>query len=126
VIPAPIKSARYINLATFRKNGAQVDTPVWCGEDGQSVYVFSNAHAGKVKRLKNSSKCRVAPCTVNGSLTGDWVDATATLLTENSDIEYAHQCLVKKYGWQMKTINFFSRLSGKIEQRSFFKIQFPS
>ncbi|MCC7245880.1 MAG: hypothetical protein IT269_09385, partial [Saprospiraceae bacterium] len=48
-------TAQYLNLGTFRKTGARVETPVWFAEDNGYFYVLSNNQAGKIKRLKNSS-----------------------------------------------------------------------
>jgi hypothetical protein len=33
-IPREIEGQKYISLATFRKNGVAVYTPVWFGEEG--------------------------------------------------------------------------------------------
>ena len=70
-------SAQYLNLATFRKTGVAVETPIWFAKDGDTLYAFSTKDAGKVKRLRNSSRARIAPCTVTGKVTGDWADAEA-------------------------------------------------
>ena len=44
----------YINLATFRKSGKAVETPIWFAHAEGSYYAFSAGNAGKVKRLRNS------------------------------------------------------------------------
>ena len=99
-----------------------VDTPVWfAGSDGHYV-VFSAGDAGKVKRLKNFSEARLAPCTVTGQVLGDSISATAELITNRDAIASAHQALIKKYGWQMRWLDFFSRLFGKYSKRAFIKI----
>lgn len=118
-------NAEYLNLGTFRKTGARVDTPVWFAEHDGGFYVLSNNQAGKVKRLKNSSRCQIAPCTMTGKLTGKWHDSEAVILTAPADIQLAHQVLLNKYGWQMRMLDAGAWLGGKINQRSFLRINKP-
>ena len=122
-MPISLKTARYLSLATFRKTGATVATPVWFAERGGALYVFSANDAGKVKRLRNSSRSRVAPCDMRGGLLGEWQDAKAILVSDKIEIRSAHLALCEKYGWQMHTLDFFSRLGGKINQREFIRIE---
>ncbi|MBP2477298.1 PPOX class probable F420-dependent enzyme [Crossiella equi] len=75
-----LRSAKYILLTTFRKDGTPVATPVWVVADEDALYAWSNATAGKVKRLRHTSRVTVAPCTVRGTPTGETVEASATLL----------------------------------------------
>src|SRR5438874_172094 len=52
---------RYISLATFRTSGTEVRTPVWFADaGGGTLYVMSAGDAGKVKRLRRSSRARIA------------------------------------------------------------------
>src|SRR4029077_18562471 len=79
---APLQNHKYINLATFRKNGQEVRTPVWfAGEPPQGVpeklYVYSTADSGKAKRIRNNGHVRVAPCDMRGKLLGEWIEARA-------------------------------------------------
>ncbi len=118
-------TAQYLNLGTFRKTGARVETPVWFAEDNGYFYVLSNNQAGKIKRLKNSSRCQIAPCTMIGKLTGDWYDSDAIILSQTQDIQHAHQALLNKYGWQMRMLDAGARVGGKISQRNFLRITKP-
>jgi len=54
---------RYVSLATFRRNGAEVATPVWFAALGARLYVVTSGDSGKVKRLRNTPRARVAPST---------------------------------------------------------------
>jgi PPOX class probable F420-dependent enzyme len=80
-IPREIEGQKYISLATFRKNGVAVYTPVWFGEEGGKLYVTSQAGAGKCKRIRNNPKVRIAPCSVRGKITGPEFAATARILS---------------------------------------------
>lgn len=118
----PLAEARYLNLATFRKNGAEVHTPVWFARDGDLYYLFSAGDAGKVKRLRNSSRARVAPCNVHGKVLGPWLEAEAMLLAD-PDRERAHQALRRKYGWQMALLDFLAGLSGRRQRRAYIALR---
>lgn len=117
-----LKQAEYLSLATFRKSGKQVDTPVWAAEANGVYYIFSAGNAGKVKRLNNSPKARLAPCTANGKLTGDWHDVEGRILTDYKEIEVAYDALRQKYGWKLRLFDFFSKLSGKYYKRAMLAI----
>ena len=93
-----LANAQYLNLATFRKDGTEVHTPVWFAQEGDTYYLFSNGDAGKVKRLRNSPRARAAPCDVRGKLLGDWQEGQATLLA-GPEAEHAHRALRRKYGF---------------------------
>ena len=117
-----IDQSRYILFGTRKRDGTMVDTPIWfAGQQGHYV-AFSEGSAGKVKRLKNFSESRIAPCTVTGKALGDTVAANAELITNAHDIAAAHNSLLEKYGWQMRCLDFFSRLAGKYPHRAFIKI----
>lgn len=118
-------NAQYLNLGTFRKTGIRVDTPVWFAEENGYFYLLSNNQAGKVKRLKNSGRCQIAPCTMTGKLTGEWHDSEATILDTDSDIQQAHQALLNKYGWQMRMLDAGAWIGGKIRQRNFIRVNKP-
>jgi PPOX class probable F420-dependent enzyme len=72
---AQFARAKYLNLETYRKTGVGVRTPVWfaaaCAQDVlrstptvSVFYIYSEADAGKVKRIRNNPKVRFAPCTM--------------------------------------------------------------
>ena len=79
-IPTAIQGQRYISLATFRKTGVAVYTPIWFAEDGGRLYFMTNSKLGKVKRLRNNGQVKIAPCTIRGKITGPEFEATARIL----------------------------------------------
>ncbi len=117
-----LEGGNYLSLATRKRSGEWVNTPVWFAPDGGSYYVFSAGEAGKVKRLRNFSESRIAPCTMSGTLTGEWIETRAHLLENSADLKTALNALRRKYGWQMYTADFFSRLTGKMARRAYIRI----
>ncbi len=115
--------SNYINLATFRKNGKTVETPVWFAQAEDSLYVFSAGNAGKVKRLRNNTQAKIARCTTTGKLLGQWQDVSAQLLITDQEKQIAYQAIRKKYGWQMALLDFFSTIGGKKKLRAFIRIR---
>jgi len=125
------QNAQYLNLGTFRKTGIRVDTPVWFAADHNNLhtgvfYVLSNNMAGKVKRLRNSGHCAVAPCTFIGTPTGPWQETQAVLIEGADEIKAAHAALKKKYGWQMVLLDSGAWLGGRIKERTYIRIRQPS
>jgi PPOX class probable F420-dependent enzyme len=117
------KGHGYINLATFRRTGVAVETPVWFAPLDGRLYVFSEGKAGKVKRLRNSPRARIAVCDVRGKLRGEWIEVVARVVDDPETIERAFAALRAKYGWQMRIVDFFSRLAGRIDKRAIIEIE---
>ncbi len=80
---------KYLNLETFKKSGEGVKTPVWFAADPSvrldssdaKLFVYTIGVSGKVKRIRNNPRVRIAPCTASGKLLGDWVQARAEIVT---------------------------------------------
>lgn len=120
---APLKTAEYVSFATRKKSGDFVATPVWFAPFEGSYYLFSAGDAGKVKRLRNFSESRIAPCTVMGKVTGDWLDTDAYILDTATDESTALRALHSKYGLMMKLTDFLSGITGKKRNRTYIRVQ---
>src|SRR5580658_9447206 len=96
LIPAEIHGQRYISLATFRKSGVAVYTPIWFAEDSDKLYFMTNSKLGKVKRIRNNPQVKIAPCTMRGKITGPEVAATARLLGAE-EFDRVRQLIRAKY-----------------------------
>ncbi|HUK63781.1 MAG TPA: PPOX class F420-dependent oxidoreductase [Dongiaceae bacterium] len=119
---AELDRHRYVSLATFRRDGREVATPVWFAEATGKLYVFTAGDSGKVKRLRHSSRARVAPCDARGGLRGPWQDAAAQLVTDAASIERARAAFRVKYGWQLRIFDFFAGLAGRTRRRAWIEI----
>jgi len=120
-----LEAGSYLSFATLKKSGDWVATPVWFAPLDGHYYLFSAGNAGKVKRLRNFSDARIAPCTVTGKLTGEWLDTQAQLLKTPADEALALKALHRKYGMSMKFTDLLSRLSGKKKQRTYIRVDIP-
>ncbi|HEY2461023.1 MAG TPA: PPOX class F420-dependent oxidoreductase [Candidatus Acidoferrum sp.] len=102
---------KYLSLQTFRKNGLGVSTPVWfAGEPAQSpivLYVYAEKNSGKIKRLRNNTKVKIAPCDIRGGLLGAWVDAQAEILT-GSAMTPPMRLINRKYKPWKQILDFFA------------------
>jgi PPOX class probable F420-dependent enzyme len=107
---AAFQNENYLSLESIRKNGVAVATPVWFAEQDGVIYVYTEGTSAKVKRIRNNPQVRIAPCTYNGKLRGDWVPATAKIIT-GADEELGHRLLDRKY-WLKRLFNWFQRLRG--------------
>lgn len=114
---------RYLSLATFRRNGAEVATPVWFAAAANRLYVFTAGESGKVKRLRRSSRARVAPCDARGRVSGTWREAVARLIDDERSIRLARAALHAKYGWQLVLLDFAARLTGRLHRRAWIEIE---
>ena len=117
-----LEAGSYLSLATRKRSGDFVPTPVWFAPAGGSYYIFSAGNAGKVKRLRNFSEVRIAPCNVHGKLTGDWIEAQARLLESDADRATALAALRRKYGLLMRLGDLFARLSGRFRRRAYIRV----
>jgi uncharacterized protein len=118
-----LRDANYLSLATFRKTGLEVCTPVWFAEEDGKIFVFSNEEAGKVKRLRHSTRARIAPCDMRGNILGEWREAQAHLLQHGDEMRLAHAALRRKYGWQLAVLDFFACLFRRKDRRAYIVVQ---
>jgi PPOX class probable F420-dependent enzyme len=114
----------YVNLATFRRNGREVCTPVWIAGSGGRYYVFSEGDAGKVKRIRATQRVRLAPCDFRGRVRGvTWLEGQGRVVQESETVERAYAALRDKYGWQMKLGDLFSKLTGRYDRRAMLELE---
>jgi uncharacterized protein len=104
-----LRDEAYISLITFKRSGAEVPTPIWFAADKGVFYAYTNASAGKVKRIRNNAQVKVAPCNMKGKVTGPAVDAKASVLSE-TEADRVHGLLNRKYTWKKKVFELAEKL----------------
>lgn len=112
-IPREIHDQKYLSLATYRKNGTLVHTPVWFAEDGIKVYVMTRSDSGKYKRILHNPEVRVASCSIRGRITGPEFPARARILP-SSDWAIPRKAIRAKY-WLARLSLFSSKLNIYLE-----------
>ena len=115
--------ARYVSLATYRRNGKAVRTPVWIAQADRHYYVFSEGMAGKVKRIRANGRASLAACNSRGDVHSEWLEAQGRVVERSEIIERAYVALRDKYGWQMKIIDTISKMTGKYAKRAIIELQ---
>lgn len=116
---------KYVSLATFRKDGREVRTPVWLVGEGSTFYVFSESKAGKVKRIRNNDKVSIAPCDLRGILKSEnWESGSAEIMVDPATLDDIYKLFDTKYGWQMRLLNFIAKLNGRYHKRAVLALKF--
>lgn len=91
--------AECISLATRRRDGREVLTPVWYVEHEGRVWLRTARQFGKVKRLRNDPHLRYAPCDSDGKLQGEWRSGIAEEIPANDPRTQAPDALLDaRYG----------------------------
>ena len=102
---------KYIALETFRQNGIAVKTPVWFVEYDGLIWVVTRKFTGKVKRIKNNSKVRIALSNFLGIPKERWITGNAQIIEGNLAPKII-SLRNKKYGLLAKLIGVFSAKKG--------------
>jgi len=116
---AGFERKKYLSLETFRKSGEGVRTPVWFAAEQMAaanggapvLYIYTIGNTGKVKRIRNNRRVRIAPCDMHGNVSGEWMDARAEIL-QGDAAAHGMELLNRKYfPWKqlLGVAAFFSR-----------------
>ncbi len=118
----------YVALATYRRDGQEVRTPLWIAGTGPEFHCFSAGNAGKIKRIRTNPRVKLAPCDRRGGALGEWREARARLLSDPTEIATAHAALRRKYGLKMWIADLASRLAGRLGNRVYltFALESPA
>ena len=113
---------RYVSLATYRRDGREVCTPVWMAGENGIYYVFTAPEVGKVRRIRANGRVKLAACNYRGVVAGPWLEARAQLVDDAATVARALRLLRAKYGWQMFLLDAMAKLSGRFTQRAYIEI----
>lgn len=120
-------SEPYVSLATFRRDGREVRTPVWITAADGRCYVFSEGDAGKVKRIRATQRVRIAPCDVRGKLRNQaWREGRGRVVSEPDVVERAYAAFRRKYGWQIRIADLLSKATGRYDRRAMLELELAS
>jgi PPOX class probable F420-dependent enzyme len=74
--------SRCVALTTYKRDGAPVTTPMWTVAADGRILTTSDFDSWKLKRIARNPRVRMAPCTIRGRVTGDFVDGYARILSD--------------------------------------------
>ena len=73
----PLEGSKTALLTTYRPGGEAVGTPLSIVVNGERAYFVTATDSGKAKRLAHTDRVTLAPCKVNGTVTGETVPGQA-------------------------------------------------
>ena len=117
---APVASAKYMLLTTFRRDGTPVATPVHVAAEpgsGDVVYFRTWNTTGKAKRLRHTAAVRVAPSTFRGRTLGPAIRADAYLLDGEASQRAARLLASKHPILHGRLIPWYHRRRGWVTQQ---------
>jgi len=100
----------FLSLETFRKNGSGVKTPLWFAQEGELLYLWTVGDSGKIKRIRNNPRVKIAPCKRFGEVTGEWVDAYASVDGSDEAVRHIELLLRRKLGFVFALFRLIDRL----------------
>ncbi len=104
--------ARFVSLTTFRRTGDPVSTPVWVARDGDALLVLTPTESGKVKRLRNSPRVELRPCSRRGRVADgvEGVPAAAEIVTDPTTVDRLTGVVRRRYGLEFRVTMAIERL----------------
>jgi PPOX class probable F420-dependent enzyme len=74
------------------------------------LYIYTIGDTGKVKRIRNNPRVRIAPCDMRGKILGEWVEARAEIVT-GEEAARGMGLLNKRYFPLKQLLGFFAQFS---------------
>lgn len=107
-----VGEARFVSLTTFRRTGEGVSTPVWVARDGDALLVLTPEESGKVKRLRNSPRVELRPCSRFGKVADgvEAVPATAEIVADPTTVDRLTGVVRRRYGLEFHVTMAVERL----------------
>jgi PPOX class probable F420-dependent enzyme len=106
---AELAGHKHCLVVTYRKDGRPVAQPVWPGYDGDRIYIWTEEHAVKAKRLRRNPNALIAPCSFRGKPLGDPIAATGRILDGPAESAHAAEIIRSQWGWKRKAFAAASR-----------------
>lgn len=106
---------RFVSLTTFRRTGEPVPTTVWVARDGDALVAFTPVKAGKLKRLRHTSRVEVVESSRRGKVddAARPVVGEAQVDTSASGLAHVSGILRRKYGIEYRLVMLVEKLFSK-------------
>jgi PPOX class probable F420-dependent enzyme len=96
---------------------------VWVVQVGERLYVNTEDGSGKVKRLRNNPRIRMAPSTMGGRPLADWREGTARLVDDAALVRRVNDAIRAKYGLWARMHILFALFSRRARERVIVEVQ---
>ena len=101
-----LEGHRYMRMTTYRRNGEAVPTTVWFAIVDGRVYVFTDLHSGKAKRIRNNPRVMLTPSNFRGRpRVHSSIEAEARFMNKDEE-DLADSAIREKIGWQYRLFLF--------------------
>lgn len=94
---ASLAAAQYVALASYRRDGTAVATPIWVCAYGSGLAVWTVRSSFKVKRIGRNPAVTVAPCRFRGEVIGPAAAGRATVMSDEETAKL-RKVMARKYG----------------------------
>ncbi|MEZ0051875.1 PPOX class probable F420-dependent enzyme [Mycobacterium sp. MAA66] len=99
-----LRSVRYAQLRTYRRDGTPVDTPIWFDVHAGAV-VFRTKRGPKTKRLAARPEVELIACDYRGQIrSGAKAFTGRAVILAGDDAVAANRALHRRYGWQWNIV----------------------
>jgi len=113
-----LAAARYLSVATTRRDGREILTPVWAVALGGRLYCYTAIDTGKVKRVRRTGQARLSSCDLRGGKRGEWHACPASIGSDADLSQRVSTAPRQKYGWQMRLADFLAWCGRRLRQRA--------
>jgi PPOX class probable F420-dependent enzyme len=103
-MPADLDAAKYVSFTSYKKDGTPVALPVWVVPFDGGYAFTTDAHAYKVKRIRNDARASLTVCNMKGAIaSGATVHEGAAVVLDAADTKRVADLVKAKYklGWAM-------------------------
>jgi PPOX class probable F420-dependent enzyme len=106
---APLRGGRFVRLATFRKSGEEVATPVWFVLHDGRLHVTTPPGSGKMKRIRNDPRVTLTPSDFRGRPKGGPTVEGIARDVGDEPAAGVEAALLRKYWFGMRMLRLFGR-----------------
>jgi uncharacterized protein len=106
---------KYVALTTYKADGTAKVVPVWpVDAGGGRVGFITSSETWKVKRLAKNSRVELQPSDSRGRVKANTEPVAGTAeVVEGAEFEAMNAKVKKKYGYQLRIINFMHAIPGR-------------
>ena len=102
----------FVSVESYRRSGAAVFTPVWITVEGDKLYCWTLASSGKVKRIRDNPRVRLAKCSASGRIESEWMSAAGRILDTKAQVKQQARRMSAKYGMKFLLFRMIGFLRG--------------